>query len=524
VLLAAVACLLQSQARAEQPRLPAIKAQKYVIDATLDPVKHVVTATQRVSFVHHAKTPLTALELHLYLNAFRDEGTVFMREGGDELRGEPLTRPGRIELLELRDELGNDLLAKADDQRIKGDRTQLHVPLPSPLAAGVPHELHMRFVATLPSIVARSGFAGDFHMVAQWFPKLARLMPDGRFVTFPYHGMGEFYADFADYRLRLRVPQRFVVGATGVCMATSTRDGYRTDTFVANSVHDIAFAAYPHFDALTSTHGETQLELLVPRGYGPAARRQLYVLRAALDHFQRRYGVYPYRKLTVVVPPAGAGGAAGMEYPTLFTSAGPWFALPHGLPDVRHDALVAHELAHQWFGGMLASNEVEEPVLDEGLAEWATLDFLNAFYSRDTMWLSRVAHGALVFDVARELFQRGGPAPSSLLPAYRYRPDSLARAVYLRPALVLHDLERSHGRARLDAALAHYTRTQRFAHPTREALLAAFDHAYGAGFGQRVLVPALRGDQPRPRTTTKAPSLFADLLLVAQSVLRGIGP
>jgi aminopeptidase N len=259
-----------------------------------------------------------------------------------------------------------------------------------------------------------------------------------------------------------------------------------------------------------------------PRGHGSAARRQAKLMAAGLRYFSAAYGAYPYPKLTVVLPPRGASAASGMEYPTLFVSGGPWWSAPRGLPDPNHDLVTAHELAHQWFSGMIASNELQLPMLDEGLAQWSSLDFLRAH----DPWLQ---HPPLdPFDVLTATFLfRGQPVPSSLLPAHAYRYDNLARAVYLRPAVVLNELERRHGRDKLRRALRVYADAQRFGHPGLGELFAAFDATFGAGFAERSLRPALEGKSDlvaggpvRPR----ARRFFSDLLFAAQALMSVLGP
>src|SRR5262249_14149167 len=95
------------------------------------------------------------------------------------------------------------------------DETDVRLPLPVPLAPGATLELELEFSAKLPSIVLRTGYAGSFDFVAQWFPKLARLEDDGTFAHFPFHAQAEFYADYGGYDVTLDVPLNTVVGAVG---------------------------------------------------------------------------------------------------------------------------------------------------------------------------------------------------------------------------------------------------------------------------------------------------------------------
>jgi aminopeptidase N len=303
----------------------------------------------------------------------------------------------------------------------------------------------------------------------------------------------------------------------------SVRDGdFRTDTFVASRVHDVAAAVYPYFERTTAQAGAVRIEVFSPRGYGAAARRQAKLAAAGLRYFSAAYGAYPYPQLSVVLPPRGASAASGMEYPTLFVSGGPWWCAPDGVPDPSHDPIAAHELAHQWFSGMIASNEVAVPMLDEGLAQWSSLDFLRA---REP-GLQRAPLDPFDMMAAAFLF-RGQPVPSSLLPAHGFRHDTLARAVYLRPAIVLHEIERRYGRDKLRRALRHYADAERFRHPGIGEFFAAFDATFGAGFAERELRPALEGKSdlaPTGPVRPRARRFFGDLLFAAQALVSVLGP
>jgi hypothetical protein len=527
------------------------RRQQYHLQASLDVEQHQVTGRGRIHFVNHSALPLDALYFHLYPNAFEHPRTVFMREGGGSIRGRALVHPGWLGVTSLRTAQGADLLLHANSELLPDDHTQLHVALPEPLAPGAALDLEVEFVTQLPEIVARAGYTGSFHLLGQWYPKLARLEESGEWKSFPYHGLGEFYADFADYTLELRVPAEYAIASGGELVSSRREQGFRIETYRAERVHDVAAAVYPHFEhwsgkadrgrgrgrgrgrsSSSAVHVDDhvhvhelahpiQIDLYAPRGYGAAARRQLALIEAGLRWFSEAYGTYPYRRLTVVLPPRTAAAAAGMEYPTLFASGGSWLALPPSWPDPSHDVVAAHELAHQWFSSLIASDEVSHPMLDEGLAEWTSLDFLRAHYRGLPELLDP-------FALLRATFAfRGHPVPSSLLPAYRYKDDELARAVYLRPAVVLDDIQRKYGRPQLMQALGGYARAQRFRHPDPSDLFAAFDAAFGAGFAERELRPALTGERDRAPSGSVEPrveSLLADVLATLQLLLGALGP
>lgn len=480
-------------------------ATRYAIEAELDPEAGRVHGRLTLELTNHARAPLHELVLHLYANAFENDQTVFAREGGFGLRRLELTRPGSIRLDALETSAGDDLLARADHELLPGDRTQLRAPLPAPLAPGERLTVHARFEVALPSLVARMGQAGDFAMIAQWFPKLAKRMPDGTFRSTPYHGAGEFDADFADYDLVVRVPEDHAIAAPGdaaACPSEAARPGARCERYVLANALDVAWAASPRLELLRYQRpgSAIAIEVYAPRGARALAERQAELAAHALDALGELLGPYPHRRLVVVLPPGYALGAAGMEYPGLIVgwTASPWAMLAPALGP--HDVVTAHEIAHQWFPMLVASDEVRNPVLDEGLSEWLGLHLMRELYGRALDWgvlgLTPARLTGLPldgFDVAHALLARLEVPPSSWLRADQIALDQLGPAMYLRPSVVLEAIAREHGRPRLLRALGRYAREHRGRHVEPSDLLRALDAEYGAGFSARVLEPALAG-------------------------------
>jgi hypothetical protein len=508
---------------------------KYDIEVELDTARHTLTGRERIHFENKSRVAVSSLDFHLYLNAFRDTRSVFMREGGARLRGQKLRRPGSLSVTAIRSAQGADLAQPlaVQSELVRGDFTQLRVKLPTPVPPGAALDLELQFHAELPKLVARAGFSEDFYMLGQWFPKLAKLGDDGKFVSFPYRGFGEFYADFAEYTFTLHVPQAFRIAASGDCQTLHSDGKQRTERCRAERVHDVAWAAYPYFVEHTAQVGDVTIKLYGPRGYGPALARQARVLTQALPYFEERYGSYPYRTLSAIIPPREAYAASGMEYPTLFTSGGPWWALPSWLPDPQQDIVSVHELAHQWFSGMLASNEEAHPFLDEGLAQWTSLDFLQSYYASAPFLSALCSFSFGPFQVLRAAYAaRPHSAPSSLLSAERYSASTLAHAAYVRPALVLDRIAERRGIEQLTAAVSRYAKAQRFRHPAPKDLYAAFDTSLGSGWGSRVLNKALDGNDPpaldiAAQQANRAPSGWtyaAELWTIASSVLGWLGP
>jgi hypothetical protein len=165
------------------------------------------------------------LQFHLYLNAFQNEKSSFMRESGGQLRGDRAAKGswGWIDLQRIRIEGGAELLnairyIHPDDDNAD-DRTVMAVTLPSPVKPGGAVTLNIDFVSQLPKVFARTGYRNDFFLVGQWFPKIGVYERAGMYASkapelppvprntpsfTPTHGVSP---------MEIVAPSEFVIGA-----------------------------------------------------------------------------------------------------------------------------------------------------------------------------------------------------------------------------------------------------------------------------------------------------------------------
>src|SRR5690606_13324849 len=139
--------------------------------------------------------------------------------------------------------------------------------------------LEMTWDDKLPTVVERTGYHGSFHMVAQWFPKIAKVEADGTFAHFPFHHLGEFYADYGSYDVTLDVPSGFTVGATGRAVESKDEGGRHVERHVQKSVHDFAWTAFDGWREKTERIADVDVRVLYPRGYESQADRELAAVR-----------------------------------------------------------------------------------------------------------------------------------------------------------------------------------------------------------------------------------------------------
>ena len=475
------------------PRTP--RLANYKLEATLDAERHTIAGTETLVWTNGGQSPVDSLPFHLYLNAFKNEATRFMRSSNGEIRGAKASETSwgwiHVESLQIADAqtgaLGPDLAKTLKYPGGPDDETVAELPLAHPVQPGERVELHFKFTDQLPEVFARTGFKGDFHMIGQWFPKIGvRVGPPGseRWECQAFHSNSEFFADFGTYDATLTVPATHVVAATGVLTASADAPGgRRTFTYHAEDVHDFAWMADPYMNTIS---GQAKVEDGPPvevrvyyRGeQKDFAYRHLEAAIGTIEKMSTYFYPYPWPVMTVIDPPLDAAtSAGGMEYPTLVTTSGDTvFARPGvRLPEY----VTVHEVGHNWFQGLLASNEVEEAWLDEGVNEWADGKVMNELYGARGSMLDWNGWQAEIYALRRAISADPASLPSPIAAASYAFADSATygEATYASTMRALRTLELTYGSAKFAAAMKTYAHTWAWKHPTGRDL---FD-SLGAG-------------------------------------------
>ncbi len=468
----------------------------YELRAVLDPVKHTIDGTERLTWRNRSAVAVRSLYLHLYLNAFESGGSTFLTERArlGASRGGARIEKGEWGSIELRavSQGGRPVPWRFvhPDGGPGTDHTVVRLDLPEPVAPGATTVLDVRFLDQLPRVIARTGWFGRFHLAGQWYPKIGVLeLPGERGAVRPrwncheFHLNSEFYADFGSYRLEVVAPAGFTVAASGLPDG-APRAGPEgvVHRFRADDVHDVAFTAWDGFaPPLAATwrgpgSPEVRVQVLFPPEYAAQGREALQATVDALGFFSRTLFPYPYAAVTCVIPPFNAVEAGGMEYETFFTSMAA-NSFPRDTSGFTRYVTV-HEFGHGYFMGLVASNEFEEPFLDEGL---------------DELWDVRMLEGERLvprLPAALRLLGLGLPAfglldLERLTGGTRHPADALAQSswnrwstgtyasIYPRTVLAFRDLEREVGAGPFARGMALYARRWRFRHPSTADLEAA---------------------------------------------------
>jgi len=480
----------------------------YQIEASYTAAGHTLTGKETVRFTNRTSHALADLELHLYLNAWRNDRSTWLREER-EGRGRPRRRNdapewfgySEINRIELAD--GTDLTAGlrflAPDDGNTDDRTLASAPLPRPLAPGESVVFRIDFAARFPRTIARTGWKDDFVMGAQWFPKLCAAT-DAGWSAHQFHAGTEFFADFGDYDVTLTLPKdmKGKVGATGVIKdEVELSGGLVRVRFLAEDVHDFAWTASPRYEVYrdTFTHEglpNVEIILLLQPDHRRVKERYFRATKEALAHYGMWYLPYPYPAVTVVDPPWGSA-SGGMEYPTLFTGGVRWLAPPEAQSP---EGVTIHEFGHQVFYGMIATNEFEEAHLDEGFNSYATDRTLKAAYG-DPDFMVRFFGIPFVFRsvpitesgrVTRFAdWQTKSRSDATSVPTFRdLDGPAILNNAYNKTATLLASCERTFGEKTWSAVMKTYAQRFAFRHPTSQDFLAVVKEIAGGEAEERV--------------------------------------
>ncbi|WP_307806598.1 M1 family metallopeptidase [Streptomyces sp. FH025] len=235
--------------------------------------------------------------------------------------------------------------------------TALRVPLPHPLRRGDSGALEFDLAIDVPDGADRFGRDGAFYFLGNALPVLAVRDAAGWHLD-PYTDNGEsFFALVSDYAVTLDHPTGVLVPATGTAVDGPGAPGRTITKLTARQVREFAWAAGPFSRIEGRSPGGVRVAVHSATNVtAKDARHVLDLSLASVDALSTRYGAYPYGELDVVVDNAFSFG--GMEYAAFV------------LDRVRPSAVV-HEVAHQWWYGIVGDDQYRTPWLDESFAEYA---------------------------------------------------------------------------------------------------------------------------------------------------------
>ena len=334
---------------------------QYNIQVKLIPSLHRLEGYEEIVYKNNSPDTLTFLYFHLYMNRFRED---FSYDSGKK------KNEGYIELVSFKNSENEDVDYLVDETILKVELNKMILP-------GDSQSFKIRFNTVLPRAGDRLGYYGDHYDVGNWYPVPAVYDQYGWHAD--QHINGEFYQEWGNFQVDITVPEGFVVAATGTLQNPeilpdsvhgsnrsfeyNSWSGDKTVTYryLALRVHDFAWSADPDFVLKKEQINDVTLQFYILSFRMSDWEPQIERAEKAFLYFEKVIGKYPYPTLSIV---DGYITAGGIEYPNLVI-------INDNIYDPRDlSATIIHEMAHQWFYGLLANNQTRYGWMDEGFATY----------------------------------------------------------------------------------------------------------------------------------------------------------
>lgn len=484
----------------------------YKMEVTLNDQTHEVYGDIEISYKNNSPDALDKIYMHLWPNAYQD-GTAlanqFLRNKETDMHYAEIDKLGGI----------NDLDFKINGSKVTWTYDLNHkdiaiLELANPLQSGESLTISTPFVVDIPASFSRLGHVKESYQMTQWYPKPAVYDRFG-WHPMPYLNMGEFFSEFGSFDVKITLPKNYVVGATGVLQnkkeiaflmekvkmtnevieneefAKSTKNDsfppssseLKTIQYKAENVHDFAWFADKRFyvqkSQVTLASGAKVDTWAMFTNYQADiwTKGVEYVDRSVL-YYSERVGEYPYPHATAVQSALSAGG--GMEYP-MITVIGP------SGDGKSLDNVITHEVGHNWFYGILGSNERDYPWMDEGMNSYYESDYMAKYYGSSGMDIGIPPVAMKLLDAedldieklaylwqARQLNNQPMNTTSDELTMINYQ-----MSAYSIPSMMFKYLEMYLGTKEYDRVAQKYYTDWKFHHPYPSDVKAHFEKETG---------------------------------------------
>jgi len=477
----------------------------YKIDVTLDDINHTISGLEVFTYKNNSSTTLNEMWIHIWPNAYKNNETEFakqqLRIGATKFQFASEKSRGFIDSLSF----------SVDGQAVSHSYHPEHsdickIVLPKPLAPGQTITVASPFRVKIPSSAfSRLGHNDQQYQLCQWYPKPAVFDKNG-WHPMPYLSQGEFYSEFGSYEVSITLPENYVVASSGELQSNPReealiadniaqtielqKDGFaKSDSFPPSSprfktvvytlenAHDFAWFADKRYHItkssvkLPKTGREVQTYAYFTNKDASKWKDAVTYVNDAVFYYSEWLGEYPYSVCKAVDGALTAG--AGMEYPTItiISAEGDSKAL---------DNVTTHEVGHNWFYGILASNERENPWMDEGMNSFYETRYMEQKYPNHTFMgnlskgpIAKVLH-LKVFrpedlrNTSYTFFARRNRDQALNLTSDDYTTLNYGAMVYQKTASVFAYLEAWLGRKRFDEMMQAYYEAWKFKHPQPE--------------------------------------------------------
>jgi hypothetical protein len=475
----------------------------YDIRVTLYDSTHVLKGFENIEYINHSPDTLKFIWFHLWPNAYKNRNTAYYKQIASldimTARQRSTKETGYIDSLNFIID-GEPAKMEANPKNID----VVKIILPEKLLPGSKISISTPFFVKIPPYFSRLGFEGSTQMISQWYPKPAVFDKKG-WHEFPYLDQGEFYSEFGSFDVRITLPSSYVVGATGILQNESelrqykeigrrnlldnkNPESYRPDSqaitktleFKADSVHDFAWFADKNFiinyDTLQLPSGKIIDVFSYFSEDDPIWSNSISFIKDAVIHYSSWVGEYAYPTVSAVEGTRNIF-AGGMEYPmiTLISSS-------ESTNIEQLDDVIAHEVGHNWFYGILGTNERDHPWMDEGINTYYEFRYEAEKYRnnstigwRNPLGQRNPAQEDVLANVYKNISLMNTSMPIESTSTAFDSESEYAAVVYEKTALWMYLMERTISKEKIDEGMQSYFRNWKFKHPYPEDMESSLE-------------------------------------------------
>lgn len=421
---------------------------RYKIDAVFDSENMLVQGKQSLYYKNTTGEPIKDLYFHLYANAFKNSHTAPF-DDQDMARAYPNGfSQGWIDIINIKEG------SKKVNYKILGKgNTNLRVSPKKPIEPGASIELTIKYELKLPNSIGRMGYGENTVNIANWYPILSVLDENGWNLD-PYYSIGDpFYSQVSDYNVSISIPKQYKLASTGNIIKEKVNKDRKTYKIEADNVRDFALVLSEKFTIDKDKIGD--IELISYTIDGMKADKALEYGLDAVKIFNNIFGKYAYKQLSIVASDFFIGG---MEYPNLVMIGQSFYEIKE---DFLLEYIIAHEIAHQWWYGMVGNNQIKEAWLDEALTEYSTLLYFEDKYGGH---IKEQVYEKMVEDQYDYFVHKGSSKDKNILASLDEFDDPLQYSgiVYSKGAMFIKELRREMGDEAFIRALREYFETYKF--------------------------------------------------------------
>lgn len=345
---------------------------KYNIEVVLDTKEMTYEGIQNVKYTNNSSKELKNLYFHLYPNTFSsfEEAPILFSLAENMSKSSYESGYIQIEDIKIND--------KTVHWSLEGDKkTLLNIKLNTDIKTGENVDVYLKYKVNIPTAKDRFGYFDTSANLGNWYPILAVYDENGWNLD-PYYKIGDpFYSNVSDYDVKIKVPKNYSIAISGNIISEEIIEDYKEYQIKIENIRDIAWSVSDKFILKEEDLDGINIKVYSIKNDEEMIKKSLEYGKQSLEIFNKIYGKYPYDSYSIVITEF----PSGMEYPGLALISVDY--LNKDFLNVL-ETIIVHETAHQWWYATVGSNQVKEPWLDEGLATYSEVIYVDELKGEDS--------------------------------------------------------------------------------------------------------------------------------------------